>query len=222
MTHRNAPLTPEGRRRLIERCRSRPVAHVAAEMGISRVTASKWVNRYRRYGELGLLDRSSAPHRQPTATPGRLVDRIERMRHERKWSASRIAFELEQDGTPVSRRTITRLLAQLGLNRRRFIDPTGETNRESQQIIAARLGHMVHIDAKKVGRIPDGGGWRVHGRGSPQAKAVDRTKTRGSRTGYVYLHSASPRFIRRCVRWMPPPGRRSGPHTVRTVATSTS
>ena len=61
MTHRNAPLTPVGRRRLIERCRIRPVAHVAAEMGISRVTASKWVNRYRRYGELGLLDRSSAP-----------------------------------------------------------------------------------------------------------------------------------------------------------------
>jgi transposase-like protein len=112
MTHRNAPLTPEGRRRLIERCRTRPVAHVAAEMGISRTTASKWVNRYRRYGDLGLLDRSSVPHRQPNATPGRLVDRIERMRRERKWSASRIAFELEQEGTPVSRRTITRLLAQ--------------------------------------------------------------------------------------------------------------
>jgi hypothetical protein len=76
------------------------------------------------------------------------------------------------------------------LNRRRFIPPTGETNREPQQIIAARPGHMVHIDVKKVGRIPDGGGWRVHGRGSPQAKAADRTKTRGSRPGYVYLHSA--------------------------------
>jgi transposase len=174
MTHRNAPLSPEGRRRLIERCRTRPVAHVAAEMGISRVTASKWVNRYRRYGELGLLDRSSAPQRQPTATPGRMVDRIERMRHERKWSASRIAFELQQDGTPVSRRTITRLLAQLGLNRRRFIDLTGETNREPQQIIAARLGHLVHIDAKKVGRIPDGGGWRVHGRGNGQFGGSDR------------------------------------------------
>lgn len=54
-------------------------------MGISRVTASKWVNRYRRYGEIGLLDRSSAPVRQPTATPGRLVERIESMRREHKW-----------------------------------------------------------------------------------------------------------------------------------------
>lgn len=107
MTHRNAPLTPEGRKRLIERCRTRPIAHVAAEMGISRATASKWVNRHRRYGELGLVDRSSAPVRQPTATPGQLVAKIESMRREHKWSASRIAFELRQEGTPVSRRTIT-------------------------------------------------------------------------------------------------------------------
>ncbi|BAC68689.1 putative IS481 family IS1122-like transposase [Streptomyces avermitilis MA-4680 = NBRC 14893] len=69
--HRNAPLSVEGRRRLVERCKSRPIAHVAAEMGISRACASKWVNRFRRYGELGLHDRSSAPRHQPTATPAR-------------------------------------------------------------------------------------------------------------------------------------------------------
>ncbi|MBT8161707.1 helix-turn-helix domain-containing protein [Arthrobacter sp. GN70] len=61
MTHKNAPLTPEGRKRLVERCRTRPIAHVAAEMGIPRATASKWVTRYRKFGELGLLDRF--PHR---------------------------------------------------------------------------------------------------------------------------------------------------------------
>ena len=49
---------------------------------------------------------------------------------------------------------------------------------------------MVHIDVKKAGRIPDGGGWRVHGKNSAEAKAVARTKTRGAKTGYVYLHSA--------------------------------
>lgn len=107
-------------------------------MGISRATASKWVNRYKVFGELGLVDRSSAPMQQPTATPGRLLNRIESTRREQKWSASRIAFEPHQDGTSVSRRTITRLLAQLGLNRRKFIDPNGETNREPQKIIAER------------------------------------------------------------------------------------
>lgn len=188
--HSNAPLSPEGRRRLVERCRTRPIAHVAAEMGISRATASKWVNRYRRYGDLGLLDRSSAPKLQPTATPGRLVDRIETMRREGKWSASRISHELHHAGTPISRRTVTRLLAQLGLNRRRFIDPNGDSNRQPQRITAERPGHMIHIDVKKVGRIPDGGGWRVHGKNSDQARAIARTKTRSAKAGYVFLHSA--------------------------------
>ncbi|GEP49133.1 hypothetical protein MSA03_26410 [Microbacterium saccharophilum] len=112
------------------------------------------------------------------------------MRREHKWPASRIAFELHLAGTPVSRRTVTRLLAQLGLNRRRLIDPSGETNRQPQPIIAKRPGHMVHIDIKKTGRIPDGGGWRVHGKGSAEDKAVARTKKRGARSGYVFLHSA--------------------------------
>ncbi|GGF49933.1 IS481 family transposase [Microbacterium sorbitolivorans] len=190
MVHRNAPLTPEGRRRLVERCRTRPIAHVAAEMGISRATASKWVNRYRRFGELGLRDRSSAPIRQPTATPGETVAKIEIMRRERKWPAARIAFELVADDVTISRRTVTRYLDQLGLNRRRFIDPDGENNREVRKIVAKHPGHMVHLDVKKTGRIPDGGGWRAFGRGSSEAKAVARTKTRGARAGYIYLHSA--------------------------------
>lgn len=112
------------------------------------------------------------------------------MRREHKWSASRIAFELRQEGTHVSRRTVTRLLAQFGLNRRRFIDPNGENNREVRKISAKRPGHMVHIDVKKTGRIPDGGGWRVHGKDSEHAKAVARTKLRGAKAGYIFLHSA--------------------------------
>ena len=190
MTHANAPLTREGRKRLVERCRTRPISHVAAEMGISRATASKWVNRYRSFGEIGLLDRSSAPVRQPTATPPETISQIEQLRRERKWPASRIAFELHADGVTVSRRTISRHLVLLGLNRRAFIDPNGETNREVKTITAKHPGHMVHLDVKKVGRIPDGGGWRVHGKDSPEARAAARAKTRGARAGYAYLHSA--------------------------------
>lgn len=147
-------------------------------------------NRYRKFGELGLLDRSSAPARQPTAIPGETVARIEELRREYKWSASRIAFELHAVDVVVSRRTIARHLAQLGRNRRQFIDPNGETNREVKTITAKYPGHMVHLDVKKVGRIPDGGGWRAHGKASPEARAAARTKTRGARAGYAYLHSA--------------------------------
>lgn len=190
MTHRNAPLSVEGRDRLVQRCQTRPIAHVAAEMGISRACASKWVNRHRQYGDLGLEDRPSVPHRQPSATPPTVVARIEDLRRTRKWSARRIRLELVNQDVSISVRTVGRILARLGLNRRRFLDPNGETNRTPQKIVARWPGHMIHVDVKKVGRIPDGGGWRVHGKSSEQAKAVDRAKKRpGGRGGYVYLHS---------------------------------
>ncbi len=196
MSHRNAPLSVEGRRRLIERCQRRPIAHVAAEMGISRDCASKWVNRWRRYGELGLLDRPSTPHRSPTATPPEVIVQIEAWRREKKWSASRITHELAQQGIEINRRTVTRHLARLGLSHRRFLDPDGDSNRQLGKITAHWPGHMVHLDVKKVGRIPEGGGWRVHGRDSDQKREADRAKTAGARAGYVYLHSAIDGFSR--------------------------
>jgi transposase len=196
VSHRNAPLSLEGRRRLVQRCRTRPIAHVAAEMGISRACASKWVNRWRRHGELGLRDRPSTPHHSPTATPAWVLERIETWRREKKWSAQRITTELAELGFRVNRRTVTRHLTRLGLGRRRFLDPCGDSNRAPGRIIARWPGHMIHLDVKKVGRIPDGGGWRIHGRGSAQHRAADRAKTAGARRGYVYLHSAVDGFSR--------------------------
>lgn len=198
-THANAPLSIEGRRRLVERCQHRPIAHVAAEMGISRACASKWVNRWRRHGALGLHDRSSTPTQQPTATPADVVARIEQLRRDNKWSAHRIGLELAGEGISISTRTISRHLVLLGLNRRRFIDPSGQTNRTPGRINARYPGHMIHLDVKKVGRIPDGGGWRAHGRGSAQALAADRAKSKPGnrqRPGYSYLHSAIDGFSR--------------------------
>ena len=79
-------------------------------------------------------------------------------------------------------RTIGRWLQRLGISRRRDLDPTGENNRETGKIIARFPGHMLHLDVKKVGKIPDGGGWRLHGRG--------HAKARKQRVGYTYLHTA--------------------------------
>lgn len=134
------------------------------------------------------------------------MDRIEALRREHKWSAARIALELASEGHRVSVRTLGRWLERLGINRRRHLDTTGESNRRPDRIIARYPGHMVHLDVKKVGRIPDGGGWRAHGRGSDQDKAAQRAKTRdaktrdaktrGTRAGYVYLHSAVDGFSR--------------------------
>jgi hypothetical protein len=96
----------------------------------------------------------------------------------------------------IAARTVSRHLAHLGLNRRRFLDPTGENNREPRRIHARWPGHMVHLEVKKVGVIPDGGGWRARGRGSEQAKPSVRGRRCGGRTCYTYLHTAIDGFSR--------------------------
>lgn len=103
-----------------------------------------------------------------------MVARIEWARREHNWSAARIEFESAHEGVVLSRRTVSRILLELGFNRRRLIAPVT----------------WCTSDVKKVGRIPDGGGWRAHGRDGPEARAVGRTKKRGARRGCVYLYSA--------------------------------
>jgi transposase len=101
--HANAILFVECRGRLVERCKTRPLAHAAAKMGISRACESKWVNRWRRHGDIGLLDAASAQQDQPAATLPDVVRQIETMRRKREWSATRITFELDDAGITISR-----------------------------------------------------------------------------------------------------------------------
>ena len=66
------------------------------------------------------------------------------------------------------------------------IDPiTGERVRSSRRsenrYEHSRPGAMIHVDVKKLGRIPPGGGWRAHGRSE---------KVRGRGIGYDYVHTA--------------------------------
>ncbi|MBZ6177397.1 IS481 family transposase [Streptomyces olivaceus] len=176
MSHRNARLTVHGRRLLIERVRSgRPVAHVAAEMGISRVTAHKWVRRWRSEGEQGLHDRSSRPLTTPHRTPAATEAQVCRLRQDRKLGPARIGPIL---GLPAS--TTHRILVRHSLNRLAFLDrPTGEIIRRYER---DRPGELVHVDVKKLGRIPDGGGHKVLGR---QAGRITRNNM-----GFDYVHSA--------------------------------
>ncbi|MFJ2632955.1 helix-turn-helix domain-containing protein, partial [Streptomyces sp. NPDC087422] len=175
MSHRNARLTVHGRRILVERVRSgRPVAHVAAEMGISRTTAHKWVRRWRAEGEAGLHDRSSRPHRTPHRTPAAVEARVCELRQARKLGPARIGPVL---GMPAS--TVHRVLVRHGLNRLAYIDrPTGDIIRRYER---DRPGELIHIDVKKPGRIPDGGGWRTRGRQATRAGKPG--------AGFDYIHS---------------------------------
>lgn len=176
MSHRNARLTVYGRRLLVDRVRSGcPVAHVAGAMGVSRVTAHKWVRRWRQEGEAGLHDRSSRPHTTPHRTPAADESRVCELRRVRKLGPARIGPVL---GLPAS--TVHRILTRHGLHRLAWMDrPTGTVIRRYERAVP---GELVHIDVKKLGRIPDGGGWRVHGRAdSPPTKAG---------VGFDYIHSA--------------------------------
>ncbi|QCP08045.1 IS481 family transposase [Micrococcus luteus] len=197
MTHANAPLTPTGRLRMVQRHLHEgiPQAHVAAEFRVSRPTVATWVARYRAEGEVGLQDRSCRPRRSPAQLDPALVTQILTLRRECKWSARRIHHHLVSEGHQLCLRTVGRWLHRLGISRLRDLAPTGEDLRQRPQKITARgPGHMVHLDVKKIGRIPEGGGWRAHGRDSENARAAKRGP--GRRVGYTYLHSAIDGYTR--------------------------
>ncbi|TCK27646.1 IS481 family transposase [Pseudonocardia endophytica] len=180
MAHRNARLTVHGRMLLVERVRSgRPVAHVAAELGVSRATGYKWWGRYRREGPAGLADRSSRPHRVPARTSAPLETLIVGLRRERKLGPHRIGPLV---GLAAS--TVHAVLVRRGLSRLAWVDrPTGQVIRRYER---DRPGELVHVDVKKLGRLRDGGGWRAHGRDSLE----HRRARYGSRVGFDYIHAA--------------------------------
>ena len=165
MSHRNARLTPHGRRLLVDRVEAgHPVAHVARAMGVSRQCAHRWVNRFRAEGPAGLEDRSSRPHRCPTRTPVEVEQRVLDTRRRLRRGPAQLSVECG-----VAARTISRILARHGVPRLAACDPlTGEVIRASKHTAVRyereRPGELVHMDVKKLGRIPDGGGWRSRGR----------------------------------------------------------
>ena len=192
MGHKNSPLTPEGRKRLCERIDSgRPIAHVAAEMGVSRAVAAKWYQRWLVDGDVGLLDRSSRPRVSPGSTPEAVVERILQLRRDTKWGPDRISAHLRSEGIMISAATVHRVLGRHQMARLSDMDPvSGTVMRQVNRYEHAAPGDMVHVDVKKLGKIPLGGGWRVHGRESAEGRASKRRGPGTGRIGYTYLHSA--------------------------------
>ena len=177
MVHRNARLTPFGRRLLVERVLVHGWSPAAAAdaASVSRATVYKWLRRYRELGWAGLEDRSSRPRMCPTQLSQVQVDRILRARRRRKVGPHVLAEYL---GIP--RSTVYAVLRRHGLSRLAWMDrPTGVTIRRYQM---SRPGELVHIDVKKLGRIPAGGGWRKRGR--------TQIGSGSSAEGYDYIHSA--------------------------------
>lgn len=182
VTHANAKLTPAGRLAL-----ARAVvddgwaqARVAERFQVARGTVSKWVSRYRTDGQAALQDHSSRPHRSPNRTPARTERRIIGLRVTRRWGPHRIAYHLHLHQSTVSKvlaRYRVPLLGHIDLN-------TGIRVRKPRPVRYehANPGDLVHVDVKKLGRIPAGGGWRTLGK--------VKGKKRRSNMGHAFLHSA--------------------------------
>jgi transposase InsO family protein len=183
--HANAPLTPEGRLRLCQRIAGGwSIAATAESMNVSRQTAHKWWCRYLAEGVEGLVDRSSRPRSCPHQTPARVERRIVDLRRARRLGPARLAPIV---GVPAS--TVHRVLVRHGVNRLRWLDrPTG---RPIRRIHTSRCGELVHIDVKKLARIPDGGGHRAHGR----AGTTNGSMSKKGR-GYTHIHTAIDAYSR--------------------------
>ena len=186
MSHRNARLTVHGRLLLVQRVRQQgmPIAHVAKAMGVSRQCASRWVKRFDTEGEPGLIDRSSRPHHSPTRTPAAVEAVV---------LAKRVELRCGPDGifavTGVPARTVTAILRRNNTPRLAECDPlTGDVIRArrvtTKRYERERPGELVHVDVKKIGRIPDGGGWRAHGR-----QMGSTGKRKRARIGFDFVHS---------------------------------
>ena len=137
-----------------------------------------------------MVDRSSRPHRQPNRTPAPVVRKIVHLRWKQRLGPVEIGDRL---GMPSS--TVHAVLVRCRINRLTHIDrATGEPIRRYEH---EHPGDLIHVDVKKLGRVPDGGGWRYVGRQQGEknrrrprpATGAPRSKYRNPLIGTCYLHT---------------------------------
>ena len=177
--HPNAPLTPTGRRRMVD-CvlvHGWTIEAAAERFQVDAKTVRKWRDRFLAEGAAGLEDRSSRPHRSPNRTPRACRRRVVALRRKRRWGADRIAHEVGLAASTVQHILRAEGLGRLDRGDRTTAEPVLRYQRD-------RPGELIHVDVKKIAGIPDGGGWRVRGRGYPGHFHQDR------RVGYRYIHTA--------------------------------
>jgi len=177
-THSNAALTPRARLRLARLIVEDgwPPARAAERYDVSWKTAAKWAARYRNEGPAGMVDRSSAPRRQPNRTPAPVVRKIVHMRWKHRLGPVQIADRLGMQAS-----TVHAVLVRCRLNRLTHVDrATGEPIRRYEH---EHPGDLIHVDVKKLGRVPDGGGWRYVGRQQGYKNSAATSRRTGQRGG---------------------------------------
>ena len=188
--HANAPLSETGRLRLA-RCvveEGWSLRRAAERFQVAPNTASRWARRYRLHGAAGMQDRSSRPHRSPRRTPAPVERKVLHLRVKRRWGPARIAGRLALVPS-----TVHKVLTRHQVPRLAQLDrATGVPVRRYEHHAP---GELIHVDIKKLGNIPDGGGWRMLGKARGQRNRQRHPSNRRSRhhnpvLGYGYLHTA--------------------------------
>ena len=155
------------------------VAQAAYMANVSRQTAYRWVRRYRLEGAAGLDPRSRRPHHSPRALHPTVIARILELRRTFGRGPLWMSWQL---GVPCS--TIHVVLQRAGLHRLRQLD---KVTRQPVRYEHACPGDLLHLDVKKLWRIPPGGGRRFEL--TPDGgESIPRAGKRG--WGYEYLHVA--------------------------------
>jgi transposase InsO family protein len=191
-THANAALTPRARLRLarliVEQGWSVPRA--AERYDVSWKTAKKWADRYQIEGPVGMMDRSSRPRRQPNRTPAPVMRKIVHLRWKQRLGPVEIGERLG-----IASSTVHAVLVRCRINRLSHIDrATGEPIRRYEH---ERPGELLHVDVKKLGKVPDGGGWRYVGRelglrnraATAARTGAPKSKYRQPLIGTCFLHT---------------------------------
>ncbi len=179
MSHANARLTIYGRKQILRhRCEGHTAAGIAEMMGVSRATVYKWLRRYAQEGWPGLADRSSRPEHLARVTPATTVDAVCELRRTRAWGPHRIGYALG-----MARSTVYAILRRANLHRLAWLH---RSTREVIRYERAAPGELLHLDVKKLGRIPDGGGKRF----DPGFLETGAGRQRGCGLGHDYVHVA--------------------------------
>jgi transposase InsO family protein len=191
VSHRNAALTPRARLRLARLVveENWSIARAAERYDVSWPTAKRWADRYRELGPAGMNDASSRPRHSPNRTPAPVVRKIVHLRWKQRLGPVEIGYQL---GLAPS--TVHAILVRCRINRLSHIDRvTGEPIRRYEH---PHPGAMIHVDVKKLGNIPDGGGHRFVGRQAGyKNRAATRRRTgisnayRNAKVGTAFVHT---------------------------------
>ena len=177
--HPNAPLTPQGRRRMVACVLDHrwTIEATADRFQVDAKTVRKWRDRFLAEGEAGLVDRSSRPHCSPKRTNAKLTSKVLELRRCHRWGADHISHE-----TGLASSTVQSILNAAGCGRLDRGDRATSTE-PVHRYQREHPGGLIHVDVKKISGIPDGGGWKLHGRGNDNYK-------RSHQVGYRYIHTA--------------------------------